>query len=268
MGLNYRRHADDLEVQQPKGAPGSYLRPNSTVIGYGDEILLPSQSERITVEAELGLVIGSTCRDVSADDAESVILGYTTVLGMTAEDVIRINPRHIPWSKAFDTFCSLGPWVVTPDEIPELSAVRISAVINGRTIWSNAVSAMMCDPHWFVGYFSGSMVLETGSVIATHTPGAGVVQDGDVVEALVEGVGMLRNRVRQAAPLAGYGASPRRLRRAAVSPRSRPRRGRTAQDMEKHRWTSALPAEPRSSARPRPAWAGPRPRRWPRKASK
>jgi 2-keto-4-pentenoate hydratase/2-oxohepta-3-ene-1,7-dioic acid hydratase in catechol pathway len=80
-----------------------------------------------------------------------MIFGYTTVLDITTEDVIRINPRHIPWSKAFDTFCGLGPWVVTPGEIPELSAVRISTVINGRTISSNTVSAMMCDPHWLVG---------------------------------------------------------------------------------------------------------------------
>lgn len=198
VGLNYRRHADDLEVQQPTGAPGSYLRPNSTVIGYGDDILLPSQSERVTAEAELGVVIGTTCRDVSEAEAESVIFGYTTVLDMTAEDVIRVNPRYIPWSKAFDTFCSLGPWVVTPDEIPDLSAVRISTVVNGRTIASNTVSNMMCHPHWLVGYFSGGMILEAGTVIATGTPGAGVIQDGDTVEALVDGVGYLRNQARQA----------------------------------------------------------------------
>ncbi|QMU79086.1 fumarylacetoacetate hydrolase family protein [Streptacidiphilus sp. PB12-B1b] len=196
VGLNYLRHADDLGVRQPTDAPGSYLRPSSTVIGYGDDILLPSQSQRVTAEAELGVVIGTTCSDVSPEDAPSVIFGYTSVLDMTAEDVIRVNPRHIPWAKAFDTFCSLGPWVVTPDEIPDLSAVRISTVVNGTTIASNQVSAMMYDPHWLVGYFSGGMVLEAGTVIATGTPGAGVIHDGDTVEALVEGVGELRNTVR------------------------------------------------------------------------
>ncbi|GHJ40806.1 fumarylacetoacetate hydrolase family protein [Streptomyces sp. TS71-3] len=199
VGLNYMRHADDLGVRQPTDAPGSYLRPASTVIGYDDDILLPSQSGRVTAEAELGVVIGTTCRDVTPDNAPSVIFGYTSLLDMTAEDAIRVNPRHIPWAKAFDTFCSLGPWIVTPDEIPDLSSVRISTVVNGQTIASNRVSAMMYDPHWLVGYFSGGMALEAGSVIATGTPGAGVVQDGDVVEALVEGVGALRNRVRQAA---------------------------------------------------------------------
>ncbi|MFE0379548.1 fumarylacetoacetate hydrolase family protein [Streptomyces inhibens] len=196
VGLNYVRHADDLGVRQPTDAPGSYLRPPSTVIGYGDDILLPSQSQRVTAEAELGVVIGTTCRDVSPEDAPSVIFGYTTVLDMTAEDVIRVNPRHIPWAKAFDTFCSLGPWVVTPDEIPDLSAVRISTVVNGKTIASNQVSAMMYDPYWQVGYFSGGMVLEAGTVIATGTPGAGVIHDGDTVEARVDGVGDLRNTVR------------------------------------------------------------------------
>lgn len=194
VGLNYRRHADDLEVEQPKDAPGSYLRPSSTVIGYGDDILLPSQSNRVTAEAELGVVIGTTCKDVAVADAKSVVFGFTTVLDMTAEDAIRVNPRYIPWAKAFDTFCSLGPWVITPDEIADLSSVRISTVVNGQTIASNQVAAMMRDPYWQVSYFSGGMVLDAGSVIATGTPGAGVIRDGDTVEAIVEGVGHLRNR--------------------------------------------------------------------------
>ncbi|MEU7134957.1 fumarylacetoacetate hydrolase family protein [Streptomyces sp. NPDC046261] len=199
VGLNYRRHADDLDVEQPSGTPGSYLRPSSCVIGHGDEIVLPTQSDRVTAEAELGVVIGRTCRDVAPEDAESVIFGYTTILDMTAEDAIRINPRYIPWSKAFDTFCSLGPWIVTPDEAGDLSSIRISTVVNGRTIASNQVSAMMRDPYWQVAYFSGGMTLDAGSVIATGTPGAGVIRDGDVVEAVVERVGTLRNPVRQAA---------------------------------------------------------------------
>jgi 2-keto-4-pentenoate hydratase/2-oxohepta-3-ene-1,7-dioic acid hydratase in catechol pathway len=200
VGLNYRRHADDLGVRQPSDAPGSYMRPASTVIGDGDEILLPEQSRRVTAEAELGVVIGTTCRDVSPEDAPSVIFGYTTVLDMTAEDAIRVNPRHIPWAKAFDTFCSLGPWVVTADEMADLSAVRTSTVVNGETIASNRVSEMMYDPYWLIGYFSGGMVLEAGTVIATGTPGAGVIEDGDTVEARVEGVGDLRNTVRRGKP--------------------------------------------------------------------
>ncbi|WP_204007755.1 fumarylacetoacetate hydrolase family protein [Virgisporangium aurantiacum] len=196
VGLNFSGHAVDLDVAQPAGMPGSYLRPSSTVIGDGDTILLPRQSARVTAEAELGVVIGEDCRDVPPGDAGSVIFGYTTVLDMTAEDVIRANPRFIPWAKAFDTFCSLGPWVVTPDEIPDLAAVRIATIVNGRTVASGPVSAMMRDPHWLVSYFSGGMALEAGSVIATGTPGAGVIRDGDRVEADVQGVGRLRNVVR------------------------------------------------------------------------
>ncbi len=199
VGLNFAGHANDLDVEQPTGAPGSYLRANSTVIGDGDLILLPEQSKRVTAEAELGVVIGTTCKDVSPADVESVIFGFTTLLDMTAEDAIRVNPRYIPWAKGFDTFCSLGPWVVTPDEIPDLSAVRVSTVVNQQTIATKCVSAMRYDPYWQVGYFSGGMTLDAGSVIATGTPGAGVIRDGDTVEARVEGVGTLRNRVGLAA---------------------------------------------------------------------
>ncbi|MBV1849567.1 fumarylacetoacetate hydrolase family protein [Catellatospora tritici] len=198
-GLNYARHAADLEVEQPEGMPGSYLRPSSTVIGDGDAIIIPRQSQRVTAEAELGVVIGVTCRDVRPEDARSVIAGYTTVLDMTAEDAIRINPRFIPWAKAFDTFCSIGPWLVTPDEVEDLTATRVATIVNGETIADNVVAAMMRDPFWLVSHFSAGMTLEAGTVIATGTPGAGVIRDGDVVEAHVEGIGRLRNPVVAAA---------------------------------------------------------------------
>jgi 2-keto-4-pentenoate hydratase/2-oxohepta-3-ene-1,7-dioic acid hydratase in catechol pathway len=196
VGLNFRKHADDLEVAQPAGMPGSYLRPSSTIIGHGDDIVLPAQSNRVTAEAELGVVIGKTCRGRRRADAADAVFGFTTLLDMTAEDVIRVNPRYIPWSKAFDTFCSIGPWLVTPDEIADLSSVHISTVVNGRVIAANHVSAMMCDPYWQVDYFSQGMTLEAGSIIATGTPGAGVISAGDQVEAHVTGVGSLRNTVR------------------------------------------------------------------------
>ena len=206
VGLNYARHAADLEVEQPPEMPGSYLRPASTVIGHGDTIVLPAQSERVTAEAELGVVIGRTCRDVTPTEAASVIFGYTPVLDMTAEDAIRINPRFIPWAKAFDTFCSAGPWIVTPDEIPALDQVRISTIVNGTTIATNTVSAMMRDPFWLVSFFSAGMTLEAGTIIATGTPGAGVIRPGDIAEADVTGVGRLRNEVRGEMPSASSGA--------------------------------------------------------------
>lgn len=197
IGLNFAGHAGDLAVQQPTAGPGSYFRPNTTIIGNGDEILLPDQSKRVTAEAELGVIIGSTCKNVSKDDAEAVIFGYTTILDMTAEDLIRVNPRYIPRAKAFDTFCSVGPWVVTPDEVSDLSALSISTVVNGTTIASNEVSAMMYDPYWLISFYSQVMTFEPGDIISTGTPGAGVIHDGDVVEAYIPGVGQLRNQVRR-----------------------------------------------------------------------
>src|SRR5699024_7663064 len=96
--------------------PGSYLRPGSCLIDNGQDIELPPQSERVTAEAELGLVIGVECKNVGRDEWRSVVAGVTTVLDMTAEDIIRENPRYIPWAKGFDTFCSVGPQLVTMDE--------------------------------------------------------------------------------------------------------------------------------------------------------
>ncbi|MGH3830677.1 MAG: fumarylacetoacetate hydrolase family protein [Pseudonocardiaceae bacterium] len=198
IGLNFAGHAGDLAVEQPTEGPGSYFRPNTTMIGDGDEILLPHQSGRVTAEAELGVIIGSACKNVPRDDAGAVIFGYTTILDMTAEDLIRVNPRYIPRAKSFDTFCSVGPWVVTPDEVPDLSSLRISTVVNGTTIATNEVSAMMYDPYWLISFYSQVMTFEPGDIISTGTPGAGVIQNGDVVEAHIPGVGQLRNRVRRA----------------------------------------------------------------------
>lgn len=198
IGLNFAGHADDLAVEQPTGGPGSYFRPNTTIIGNGDEILLPEQSKRVTAEAELGIIIGLNCKNVTKDDAREMIFGYTTILDMTAEDLIRINPRYIPRAKAFDTFCSIGPWVVTPDEVSDLSSLSISTVVNGITIATSEVSAMMYDPYWLISFYSQGMTFEPGDIIFTGTPGAGVIQDGDVVEAHIPGVGRLRNRVCRA----------------------------------------------------------------------
>src|ERR1700722_4519567 len=195
VGLNYVRHADELGVTQPDGIPGSYLRPSSTIIGDGDVIRIPRESRRVTAEAELGVVIGKTCRDVSVAEAADVVFGFTSVLDMTAEDVIRVNPRYIPWAKAFDTFCSVGPWLVTADEVRSLKETRISTVLNGKTIATNTVSAMKYDPYWLVSFFSSGMTLEAGSIIATGTPGAAVISGGDMVESVVEGISHLRNRV-------------------------------------------------------------------------
>lgn len=197
-GLNYRRHSEDLDAPQPSSGPGSYLRPTSCLIGNGGHIELPVQSARVTAEAELGLIIGVACKNVDRADWRSVVAGVTTVLDMTAEDVIRENPRYIPWAKGFDTFCSVGPVLVSLDEFGDgsLESVRISTICNGETIASATAADMKYDLGFLVEYFSAGRTLKPGTVICTGTPGATVISPGDTVQAVVERVGTLSHPVR------------------------------------------------------------------------
>jgi 2-keto-4-pentenoate hydratase/2-oxohepta-3-ene-1,7-dioic acid hydratase in catechol pathway len=197
-GLNYLRHSKDLDAQQPGSGPGSYLRPANCLIDNGGHIELPTQSNRVTAEAELGLVIGTACKNVSRGGWRSVVAGVTGVLDMTAEDVIRENPRYIPWAKGFDTFCSIGPVLVTLDEFDEqkLASLRITTVSNGEGIASATPSEMKYDIGYLVEYFTAGRTLEPGTVICTGTPGAVVINPGDTVEAVVEHVGTLTHPVK------------------------------------------------------------------------
>ncbi|MCW3017731.1 MAG: hydrolase family protein [Solirubrobacterales bacterium] len=196
-GLNYRRHSEDLNTEQPKSGPGSYLRPNGCLIDNGQPIVLPPQSRKVTAESELGLVIGTRCKDVWHGDWTSVVAGVTAVLDMTAEDFIRENPRYIPWAKGFDTFCSIGPQLVTLDEFEEsgLESLRVSTVRNGEVIASALVSDMKYNLGYLVEYFSAGRTLRPGTVICTGTPGAAAISRGDVIEAVVEHVGTLTHPV-------------------------------------------------------------------------
>jgi 2-keto-4-pentenoate hydratase/2-oxohepta-3-ene-1,7-dioic acid hydratase in catechol pathway len=197
-GLNYRGHSEDLNSQQPSSGPGSYLRPANCLIGNGGHIELPAQSTRVTAEAELGLIIGTSCKNVSRENWRSVVAGATAVLDMTAEDVIRENPRYIPWAKGFDTFCSVGPVLVTLDELSDdrLQSIRITTVRNGETIATATPSDMKYDLGYLVEYFTAGRTLKPGTVICTGTPGAAVINAGDTVQAVVECVGTLTHPVR------------------------------------------------------------------------
>lgn len=197
-GLNYRGHAKDLDAAQPVSGPGSYLRPSGCLIANGEAIELPQQSKRVTAEGELGLVIGTRCKNVRRENWRDAVAAVTTVLDMTAEDVIRENPRYIPWAKGFDTFCSIGPALVSMDTFApgELETLRVSTVRNGETIASAQVSEMRYDLGFLVEYFSAGRTLLPGTVICTGTPGAAAIKAGDRVEALVEKVGHLSHHVK------------------------------------------------------------------------
>ncbi|MEU1847941.1 fumarylacetoacetate hydrolase family protein [Streptomyces sp. NPDC019990] len=197
-GLNYLGHSQDLSTRQPASGPGSYLRPKGCLIDNGGQIELPAQSNRVTAEAELGLVIGTECKNVRREQWRSVIAGVTAVLDLTAEDVIRENPRYIPWAKGFDTFCSVGPQLVTLDEFDDeaLRSTRVSTIRNGQVVASAPVADMKYDLAYLVEYFSAGRTLTPGTVICTGTPGAAVIEPGDTITSLVEGIGTLSHSVK------------------------------------------------------------------------
>ncbi len=195
IGLNYVEHAGDLSESAPADEPASFMRPDTTIIGPGDEILLPPQSERVTAEGELAIIIGREAKDVSEEDASSVVAGFTTVLDMTAEDILRRNPRYLTRSKSFDTFFSFGPELVTPDEIEDVDALEVATVLNGKVHRRNTVSNMTFSPWWLVSFHSRVMTLLPGDVISTGTPGAVVIQEGDVAGCRITGFEPLSNPV-------------------------------------------------------------------------
>lgn len=203
IGLNYGDHAVDLHESAPD-QPASFIKGDHTIIGPGDEIVLPHQSKRTTAEAELGLVIGRMARDVETKDALGNVFGVCAILDQTAEDILAINPRYLTRAKNFPTFFSFGPEVVTLDEFlsqRDLSDVEVATVIDGRRVHRNRIGNMTHSPSKLVSFHSQMMPLYPGDLISTGTPGAGVLEPGVMAEAHIDGLATLTNRVRaQEAP--------------------------------------------------------------------
>ena len=196
IGLNYQAHARDLSEKAPETEPASFMKPDTTIIGHGDTILIPRQSERTTAEAELGIIIGRHAKNVVREDWLSVVAGFTTVIDMTAEDILRRNPRFLTRSKSFDTFFSIGPVLLTPDEISDVLALKVSTVLNGQIVAEDRVVNMTFPPDLLVAFHSEVMTLLPGDIISTGTPGAALIQDGDRVECRIDGFETLMNPVR------------------------------------------------------------------------
>ena len=195
IGLNYVEHAADLSEQAPSTEPASFLKPDTTIIGPGDAIRIPPQSQRTTAEGELGLVIGRECRDVEEADAPGVVVGFTTIVDMTAEDILEKNPRYLTRSKSFDTFFSFGPELVTVDEVPDVDALEVATLHNGEVHRRNVVSNMTFRPWWLVSFHSKVMTLLPGDVISTGTPGAAHIRPGDTAGCSIVGFRDLSNPV-------------------------------------------------------------------------
>jgi 2-keto-4-pentenoate hydratase/2-oxohepta-3-ene-1,7-dioic acid hydratase in catechol pathway len=196
IGLNYRDHAADLNAPYPT-EPASFMKCDNTIIGPGEAIELPPQSERITAEAEIGVIIGKTCRFVSEAQASEYIAGYCLILDMTAEDILQKNPRFLTRSKNFDTFFSFGPELITPDEVSDVLKVKVGTYNNGRLHRENVVANMAFPPFYLVSFHSHVATMYPGDIISTGTPGAVVIEDGDVAECRIEGLGTLANPVKR-----------------------------------------------------------------------
>lgn len=195
IGLNYSAHAQDLSESAPTAAPASFMKPDTAIIGPGDDIRIPKLSEKTTAEAELGIVIGKRCRDLPPENWLEAVAGFTTILDMTAEDILRQNPRYLTMSKSFDTFISIGPQLLTPDEIEDVRRLTVATVINGNVHAQNTVDHMTFLPDRLVSYHSHVMTLLPGDIISTGTPGAVAIQHGDRVACRISGFETLHNPV-------------------------------------------------------------------------
>jgi 2-keto-4-pentenoate hydratase/2-oxohepta-3-ene-1,7-dioic acid hydratase in catechol pathway len=193
VGKNYREHAAEMGGEAP-GEPLLFLKPNTSVIGPDDTIVLPPQSKQVEHEGELAVVIGSIAKNVRADDADQVIFGYTAANDVTARDLQRSDGQ---WARAkgFDTFCPLGPLIET-DFTPASATLR--TLVNGEVRQEGRVSDLVHSIASIVEYASSVWTLLPGDIILTGTPaGVGPLVDGDTVDVQISGIGTLSNPVKR-----------------------------------------------------------------------
>lgn len=195
IGLNYADHAKDLSEKTPEEIPASFMKPDTTIIGYMDYVKIPKLSQKTTGEAELGIIIGKECYDIDESNWLDYVAGFTTIIDMTAEDILRKNPRYLTVSKSFDTFFSFGPYFLTPDELPDLNKVKVATVINDKVWAENTIANMTFPPPFLVSFHSKVMRMLPGDIISSGTPKATPLHDNDVIECRVTNFLPLKNPV-------------------------------------------------------------------------
>ena len=202
IGLNYADHARETNKPLPR-RPLIFLKATTAVLGPGEPIVRPSESpDEVDYEAELAVVIGTRCRDVPKKQAARHILGYTCGNDVSARDCQMRIDQQWARAKSFDTFCPLGPWLVTPDEL-DPADLAIRAVLNGQTMQDSRTSQLVFNVLDLVSYLSRQFTLLPGTVIMTGTPpGVGVARTpprflraGDRITVDIEGIGQLTNPV-------------------------------------------------------------------------
>jgi 2-keto-4-pentenoate hydratase/2-oxohepta-3-ene-1,7-dioic acid hydratase in catechol pathway len=191
IGKNFADHAAEIG-EEVTDQPLIFFKPSSAIIGHGEAIVLPPQSNQVELEAELTVVIGKIAKNVLEKDALDYVFGYTIANDVTARD---LQAKDDQWarSKAFDTFCPLGPWIETeflPDE------QLIESRINGELKQQVSIAKMVHNIRSIVSYVSKNMTLLPGDIILTGSPaGISRISAGDLIECEIEGIGILANTV-------------------------------------------------------------------------
>jgi 2-keto-4-pentenoate hydratase/2-oxohepta-3-ene-1,7-dioic acid hydratase in catechol pathway len=203
VGRNYREHAAEERAALPE-APLLFAKFPSAVVGTDAAITWSAAlTAQVDYEAELAVVIGRRARNVEVGEALDVVLGYTCLNDVSARD-LQVSDGQWTRAKGLDTFCPMGPWIVTSDEVPDAAAMRIRCRVNGETRQDASTDGLVHSVAALIAHCSRSFTLEPGDVIATGTPG-GVgafaeppvfLRDGDIVEVEIEGLGTLRNVCR------------------------------------------------------------------------
>lgn len=191
IGKNYADHAAEMGGEAPK-EPLIFLKPTTSVIGPGEQIVLPAISNQVDHEGELAVVIGQLAKDVSIDQATDYIWGYTIANDVTARDIQNLDGQWTR-SKGFDTFCPLGPWVETefsPDG--QILETRVDGELRQKA----SIDLLIHKVPRIIQHVSQAMTLLPGDVILTGTPaGIGPIESGQLVEVSIEGIGVLTNPV-------------------------------------------------------------------------
>jgi len=193
VGRNYAEHAKELGNLVPT-EPLIFLKPPSSLLASGDNIVYPSLSQRVDFEGELGVVIGKRGRRISREHAHEYILGYTCVNDVTARD---LQKKDGQWTrgKGFDTFCPAGPWMIEKNDV-HWNTVRVQTYVDGELKQDAPVSNMLFPVDVIISFISEFMTLEPGDLIATGTPpGVGPLLPGSRVQIKIEGIGVLENAV-------------------------------------------------------------------------
>lgn len=191
IGLNYVDHAKEVNLEIPK-EPLIFLKPNTTVIATGDDVIYPEQTNHVEYEAELGIVIGKKTKNIEKEEAKEAIFGYTIANDVTARD-LQFSDGQWTRGKSFDTFCPIGPGIVR-DIDP--SNLNITLHVNGELKQNSNTKNLIFDVEYIVSYVSKVMTLLPGDVIITGTPyGVGPVEPGDEMVVRIDGLGELRNKI-------------------------------------------------------------------------